>query len=180
MPHIVIIPGSNRLGANSLHLANQVKGNYDTLGCTTDILTMDLEPDFLDANAYHSKTPAITARVNRYLKADGVVFIIPEYNGSYPGVLKLFVDMLPDKTSFNKRPCAFIGIAAGNFQALRAVEHFQGVAGYRNGYLYPNRIFLGAVHKLIGPDHTITDPALVERLASQASGFVDFIRLLRA
>ena len=179
MPHIVIIPGSNRAGANSLYLANQVKGNYEALGCTTDVLTMDLEPDFLAPTAYQNKTPAITARVDRYLKADGVVFIITEYNGSYPGVLKLFVDMLPDKTSFNKRPCAFIGIAAGNFQALRAVEHFQGIAGYRNGYFYPNRIFLGAVHKLIGTDHTITDPALVERFTAQAAGFVTFIKALK-
>jgi NAD(P)H-dependent FMN reductase len=179
MPHIVIIPGSNRTGANSLHLAHEVQDNYRQLGCSTDVLTMDLEADFLQPTAYKEKSPAITARVDRYLKADGAVFIIPEYNGSYPGVLKLFIDMLPDKTSFNKRPCAFIGIAAGQFQALRAVEHFQGVAGYRNGYLYPNRIFIGAVHKLIGADHKVNDASLSERLRAQASGFVDYIKLLK-
>ena len=86
--------------------------------------------------------------------------------------------MLPDKTSFNKRPCAFIGIAAGQFQALRAVEHFQGVAGYRNAHMYPNRIFVGAVYKVIGSDQKINDPALVERLQAQAAGFVSFITSL--
>ena len=95
------------------------------------------------------------------------------------GVLKLFVDMLPDKTSFNARPCAFIGIAAGQFQALRAVEHFQGVAGYRNAYMFPNRVFVGGVHKVIGPDQKLNDLALVERLQAQAKGFVGFITALK-
>jgi chromate reductase, NAD(P)H dehydrogenase (quinone) len=179
MPHIVIIPGSNRAGANSLHLARQTEADYQALGCSTDVLTMDLEPEFLSPTAYQQKTPAVTARVERYLKADGAVFVIPEYNGSYPGVLKLFVDMLPDKTSFNQRPCAFIGIAAGQFQALRAVEHFQGVAGYRNAHMYPNRIFIGSVHKLIGSDQRLNDAALSERFQAQAKGFVAFIAALK-
>jgi chromate reductase, NAD(P)H dehydrogenase (quinone) len=179
MPHIVIIPGTNRANAVSLTCAQLVEKDYRALGCTTDLLTLDLEADFLAPSAYGQKTPAINSRVERYLKADGAVFIIPEYNGSYPGVLKLFVDMLPDKTSFNKRPCAFIGIAAGQFQALRAVEHFQGVAAYRNAYLFPNRIFIGAVHKAFTADGQLTDPALRDRFSSQAKDFLAFVAALR-
>ncbi|HEX3134535.1 MAG TPA: NADPH-dependent FMN reductase [Planctomycetota bacterium] len=179
MPHIVIVPGTNRVGSNSLHLARQVQSDYDTLGCSTDLLTLDLETDFIAPTAYKNHTPAITARVERFLKSDGVVFVIPEYNGSYPGVLKLFVDMLPDKVSFNRRPCAFIGIASGQFQALRAVEHFQGVAGYRNAHMFPNRVFVGGVHKVIGPDQKLNDLALVERLQTQAKDFVAFVTALK-
>ena len=65
------------------------------------------------------------------------------------------------------------------FQALRAVEHFQGVAGYRNAHMYPNRVFIGGVHKVIGPDKRLSDIALVERLQTQAKGFVQFIRALK-
>jgi NAD(P)H-dependent FMN reductase len=179
MPHIVIVPGTNRAGSNSRYLARQVQSDYDALGCSTDLLELDLEADFLIANAYQHHTPAIQARVERFLKADGVVFVIPEYNGSYPGVLKLFVDMLPDKISFNQRPCAFIGVASGQFQALRAVEHFQGVAGYRNAHMFPNRVFIGGVHKVIGPDQRLNDLALVERLQVQAKGFIAFIAALK-
>ena len=179
MPHIVIVPGTNRAGANSVHLARQVQGDYEALGCTTDLLDLHLEADFLSPTAYKNHTAAITGRVDRFLKSDGAVFVIPEYNGSYPGVLKLFVDMLPDKVSFNGRPCAFIGIAAGQFQALRAVEHFQGVVGYRNGHMYPNRVFVGGVHKVIGPDQRLNDVALIERLQAQAKGFVAFVTALK-
>jgi NAD(P)H-dependent FMN reductase len=179
MPHIVIVPGTNRADANSVHLARLIQADYEALGCSTDLLTLDLEADFLAPSAYKHHTPGITARVERFLKSDGAVFVIPEYNGSYPGVLKLFVDMLPDKVSFNQRPCAFVGVASGQFQALRAVEHFQGVAGYRNAHMYPNRVFIGGVHKVIGPDKRLSDIALVERLQTQAKGFVQFIRALK-
>jgi chromate reductase len=180
MPHLVIIPGSNRLGANSLHVARQVAEDYVALGCTVDVLELKLGPEFLAPDAYKNPQPAVTALVERYLTGDAAVFVIPEYNGSYPGVLKLFVDMLPDKVSFNQRPCAFIGIAAGQFQSLRAVEHFQGVAGYRNALMYPNRVFIGSIHKLLGPDGRLTDAALAERLKAQAAGFVKFVAALKA
>lgn len=180
MPHLVIVPGSNRAGANSLHVARQVAEDYRALGCTVDLLELNLGPEFLEPTAYKQPKPAVTALVERYLKSDAAVFVIPEYNGSYPGVLKLFVDMLPDKVSFNHRPCAFIGIASGQFQALRAVEHFQGVAGYRNAIMYPNRVFIGSIHKLLDPDGALTDAALVERLKAQAAGFVKFVAALKA
>ena len=40
MPHIVIVPGTNRAGSKSLHLARQVQSDYDSLGCSTDLLEL--------------------------------------------------------------------------------------------------------------------------------------------
>ena len=69
MSHIVIVPGTNRAGSNSLHLARQVQSDYMTLGCSTDLLELDLEADFLAAAAYQHHTSAITSRVERFLKS---------------------------------------------------------------------------------------------------------------
>jgi chromate reductase len=176
---IVIIPGTNRAGSNSLKVAQQVAADYASLGCDVDLLELALTPEFLAPDAYKNPAPAVSALVQRFLAGDAAVFVIPEYNGSYPGVLKLFVDMLPDKVSFNQRPCAFIGIAAGQFQSLRAVEHFQGVAGYRNAHMFPNRVFIGGIGKLIGPDGRLGDSALVNRLRQQAEGFIAFAAALK-
>ncbi|MBA3939075.1 MAG: NAD(P)H-dependent oxidoreductase [Planctomycetes bacterium] len=173
MPHIVIIPGTNRAGAVSLTLANLIAADYTALGCSVDLLALELGPEFLAPTAYKQPTPGITTLVGRFLVADGVVFVIPEYNGSYPGVLKLFTDMLPYPQGFDRRPCAFVGIGAGQFQGLRAVEHFQGVAGYRNAHMYPNRVFLGAGKELF-TDGRLSDAKLAERLKAQATGFVKF------
>lgn len=177
--HIVVIPGSNRTGAMSLALAKVVAADHQALGHTVDVLELQLPPDFLLGTAYKQPTPAVSALVARFLAADGVVFVVPEYNGSYPGVLKLFIDMLPYPAGFDRRPCAFIGLSAGQFQALRAVEHLQGVAGYRNAFMYPNRVFIGDSFKQFTPEGALVDAKLAERLRAQATGFSSFIAALK-
>ena len=177
---IVVIPGTNRAGSLSLTLAKLVAADHRALGAEVDLLELNLGPEFLAPDAYKNPAPGVKALVDRFLAADGVVFIVPEYNGSYPGVLKLFTDMLPYPQSFDRRPCAFVGIAAGQFQGLRAVEHFQGVAGYRNAFMYPNRVFIGAASKQFSPEGILADTALAERLKAQAQGFQKFIGGVKA
>jgi NAD(P)H-dependent FMN reductase len=177
--HLVIIPGTNRAGSLSRKLASLVAADHQALGHSVDLLELQLGPEFLAPEAYKQPTPAVTALVGRFLAADGVVFVVPEYNGSYPGVLKLFIDMLPYPQGFDRRPCAFIGLAAGQFQGLRAVEHLQGVAGYRNALMYPNRVFIGEAHKQFSPEGTLVDAKLAERLKAQATGFTHFIAALK-
>ncbi len=177
--HLVVIPGTNRAGSLARKLAPLIAADYQALGHTTDLLELQLGPEFLAPEAYKQPTPGVSALVNRFLAADGVVFVVPEYNGSYPGVLKLFIDMLPYPAGFDRRPCAFIGIAAGQFLGLRAVEHLQGVAGYRNALMYPNRVFIGEAHKQFTAEGALVDTKLAERLKAQADGFSRFIAALK-
>jgi chromate reductase, NAD(P)H dehydrogenase (quinone) len=173
--HLVVIPGTNRAGALSLTLARHVAAQHRSLDATVDLLELNLGPEFLAPDAYKQPTAGVTALVTRFLAADGVVFVVPEYNGSYPGVLKLFIDMLPYPQGFDRRPCAFIGLAAGQFQGLRAVEHLQGVTGYRNAFMYPNRVFIGSAFKQFTPEGGLADADLDQRLLAQATGFQQFI-----
>lgn len=177
--HIVIVPGTNRAGSLSLGLARLIAADHQALGSTVDLLELQLTPEFLEPTAYKQPTPVITTLVNRFMAADGVVFVVPEYNGSYPGVLKLFIDMLPFPQGFDQRPCAFVGLAAGQFHGLRAVEHLQAVAGYRNALMYPNRVFIGESFKQFGADGALNDAKLAERLRAQAAGFTKFITALK-
>jgi NAD(P)H-dependent FMN reductase len=172
---IVIMPGTNRVGSLSLKLARLLVPEYAALGCEVDLMELALGADFLEPDAYKNPRPAVKALVDRFLSCDGAVFIVPEYNGSYPGALKLFVDMLPEKVSFDHRPCAFVGLAAGGFQGLRAVEHFQGVTGYRHAFNYPKRVFIGSSWKAFTPEGALADAKIWERLQDQAKGFVRFI-----
>ena len=90
----------------------------------------------------------------------------------------MFADMLPYPEGFDSRPCAFVGIAAGQFKSLRAVEHFQQVAGYRNAFIFPRRLFIGDSFKQF-VDGKLADDALTERLQTQADGFLEFIGNLK-
>ncbi|MCA9175981.1 MAG: NAD(P)H-dependent oxidoreductase [Planctomycetales bacterium] len=177
--NIVVVCGTNREGSLSRLLSAEVAESYEKRGHTADLLDMrELPTEVLDPNAYKEKGSALQAIVDRFLAADGVVFVIPEYNGSYPGILKLFIDMLPYPEGFDSRPCAFIGLAAGEFKSLRAVEHFQQVAGYRNAYIYPRRMFIGQSFQQF-VDGRLSDDELSKRLQAQSDGFLCFIESLR-
>jgi NAD(P)H-dependent FMN reductase len=174
--HIVVVCGTNREGALSRLLAEEAAEIYRQRGQDVDLIDMqELPADVLQPTAYKEQPENVAMLVQRFLKADGAVFVIPEYNGSFPGVLKLFVDMFPFPAGFDSRPCAFIGLAAGQFKSLRAVEHFQQVAGYRNAYLYPRRLFIGDSFKQF-VDGKLADDELTTRLEQQADGFLTFIQ----
>jgi len=178
--NIVVVCGTNRDGALSRLLATEVAESYRQRDHNVDLLDMnELPADALLPDAYKEKSDSVQKLVDRFLACDGAVFVIPEYNGSYPGVVKLFVDMLPYPEGFDNRPCAFIGIAAGQFKSLRAVEPFQQVAGYRNAYMYPRRIFIGDSFKQF-VDGKLADDGLTKRIHGQTDGFLKFISCVKS
>ncbi|MCA9323430.1 MAG: NAD(P)H-dependent oxidoreductase [Planctomycetes bacterium] len=182
MKKIVVVPGTNRQGSLTGLLAKPVCADYRELGFEVDCLDLStMTAQFLEPGAYKAPGTDVKAMVDRFLVADGVVFLVPEYNGSYPGVLKLYIDMLPYPEGFEARPCAFIGLAAGQFRALRAVEHLQAVVGYRNGHIFPRRVFIGDSYKQFDfeAQGALVDLELRERLTDQAKGFAAFIGAVR-
>lgn len=177
---IVVVCGTNREGALSRLLATEAAECYRELGHDVDLLDMnELPPEALLPTAYKDQAEGVKSLVARFLKSAGVVFVVPEYNGSYPGVLKLFVDMLPFPEGFDDRPCAFIGLAAGQFKGLRAVEHFQQVAAYRNAHIFPRRLFIGDSFKQF-VDGKLSDDELSKRLRAQSVGFAKFVANVKA
>lgn len=172
---ITVVCGTNRKEALSRLLSAETAQTYRNLGAEVDLLDMEEIPtSILQADAYKSTPADVQLLVQRFLDSTGVVFIVPEYNGSFPGILKLFIDMLPYPEGFDSRPCAFIGLAAGQFKGLRAVEHLQGVAGYRNAHMFPRRLFIGDSYKQF-IDGKLADDELTDRLKEQATGFLTFI-----
>ena len=65
------------------------------------------------------------------------------------------------------------------FGALRPVEQLQMIFGYRNAFLYPERVFLPGIGNLLDDAGQLKDADISKRLKSQAEGFVDFVERLK-
>jgi hypothetical protein len=58
------------------------------------------------------------------------------------------------------------------------VEQLQSIFGYRNAHLYPERVFLPNIHDLLDDKGRLTDPEILERIRSQAKGFIEFAKCI--
>jgi chromate reductase, NAD(P)H dehydrogenase (quinone) len=178
---ITLIIGTNRLGSNTRKVARHVEEIYAGLKVPLHVLDLaQLPPEIFAPGSYAEKPKSFAPFSDAILRSDGLHVVTPEYNGSVPGVLKYFIDMLKFPESFERRPVCFVGVAAGIWGALRPVEQLQAIFGYRNAFLFPERVFLPQINNLLDDAGLLKDPELLQRLKSQAEGFVDFVERLRS
>lgn len=177
---ITILSGTNRPGANTRKVASQVLELYQALGADASLLDLaNLPPEIFNPASYEETPPSFQPFVDAVVNCSGLVIVTPEYNGGFPGVLKYFIDMLPFPESFEGRPVCFVGLAAGMWGALRPVEQLQAIFGYRNAFMFPERVFLPGIGKLLDNNGRFTNADLKGRLRDQATGFIEFVRRMR-
>lgn len=176
----VIISGTDRIGSNTLKVSQIIQKIYKALG--EEVMILDLAElkliENMQRSRYGESTPeTIQNALHSINKAGGLVVVCPEYNGSVPGILKWFIDHFKYPDNFEYRPVCFVGLG-GVFGGLRPVEHLQQIFGYRNAFIYPERVFLMNIFKNI-KDGKLSDAFSQELLEKQARGFQKFCLALK-
>jgi len=174
---ILIVSGTNRPNANALKVARIVQSQYRAAGLQADLFSLaEMPQEIFNPTSYAEKPPAFVAIQEKILAARGLHIVSPEYNGSFPGVLKYFIDMLKFPESFDAKPVAFVGESNGATGAVRPVEHLQQIFGYRNAHIFPERVFIPGVKEKVSAAGQITDAGIAERLQRQAARFASYAR----
>ena len=179
--NLTVLSGTNRPGSRTRQVAQHLVERYAQMdGVAVSLLDLqDLPQELAAPAAYDEKPPEFKRFADAVLASDGLHVVLPEYNGGMPGILKLFIDHLPFPESFEGRPVAFVGVASGRFGALRPVEQAQGVFGYRNAHIFPQRIFIAGAGRTLDPHGEPVDPFLRGLMDTQVTDFVDFVGRLK-
>lgn len=179
--HLTIVSGTNRAESNTLHVAKLVGQLHREAGREVTLLDLQALPlDLLKPSAYGEKPVPFQSMVDAFMQSDGVVIVTPEYNGSFPGVLKLFIDMLPFPEAIASRPVSFVGLAAGRAGAMRSIEQLSQICNHLSALEYNTRVLLPGIGSLIGKDGGLVDKSLEERLRKQAEGFTAFAQMVKS
>jgi chromate reductase, NAD(P)H dehydrogenase (quinone) len=183
MKHIIV--GTDRVGSNSKRIADVIQGLYKSAGEDVEIIElMNVMKGLVASPQYGNVThPVLKAATDKVESSDGLIIITPEYNGSFPGALKYFIDHLRYPQAFEARPICFVGIG-GMFGGLRPVEHLQQVFGYRNAYVFPERIFVMNVWNQFkqteqNPEGRFQDQLILGLMKKQAQDFSIFVDALK-
>lgn len=177
---IVVIAGTNRPDSNTIKVARLVENTLR--GCGEDVSLLDLSRlprELFAPSSYAAKPTSFQPFQDMVLAAAGIVTVVPEYNGSFPGVLKYFIDMLQFPESLVGKPAAFVGLSSGRWGAVRAVEQLEMVFQYRHAHLYGRRVFLPNIASLVDEQGRLSKPVISDRLEAAMRDFAVFCHRVR-
>jgi len=116
---IPVILGTARQGRESEHAAHFVfEQTKKRANVETELIDVRSLPMRLDDAGEQMKDPAFSATVER---CDGLIIVTPEYNHSFPGLLKHALDM--NLKEYIHKAVGICGVSAGAFGGARVIEH---------------------------------------------------------
>ncbi len=171
----LIISGTNRLGSNSLKVANYYRQELEKKGELWDILSLeDLPHDLIFTDLYNKRSEAFLPIQERVSKAKKFIFIIPEYNGSYPGVLKVFMDACSFPVSFYHKKAILVGVSSGKYGNIRGVDHFTGVCNYLRMHVLPLKIHIPHIQNELNNEQVLMDNITIKFVNEQIEETLTF------
>ena len=115
---IPVILGTARQGRASEHAARFVfEQTKKRAGVETEFIDVRKLPMRLDDAGENMKDPVFSATVER---CDGLIIVTPEYNHSFPGLLKHALDM--NLKEYIHKAVGICGVSAGPFGGTRVIE----------------------------------------------------------
>ncbi|HMO40454.1 MAG TPA: NAD(P)H-dependent oxidoreductase [Saprospiraceae bacterium] len=179
---ITIISGTNRKNSECLRFARKYA---EILQAKTDepvqVLALeDIPHDWFYNGMYEDdgQSSSLAQLQDAYmLPAQKFVYVMPEYNGSFPGVVKLFIDacsVRQYKATFKNKKAALVGVATGRAGNLRGLEHFTGVLNHVGTVVLPNRLPISRIEHLVDADGDISDPGTLRSIEKQAEELLHF------
>ncbi|MDX1629181.1 MAG: NAD(P)H-dependent oxidoreductase [Fulvivirga sp.] len=130
---ITIISGTNRRSSMSYQISLLYGEILKELGVDSQIIDLQLLPEDFTFTALYEKSgknPAFNKFREMMVACQKFVFVVPEYNGSFPGVLKAFIDGLEFPGSFKNKKCALVGVSSGIQGAGLALSHLTDIFHY--------------------------------------------------
>lgn len=170
---VTVVIGTDRQGSKSALVAAELVAQL-TLDPTVRVNLVDLAKlpkSVFKSDYFAKKTKSFTENfVDPIDRANGLIFVVPEYDGAVPGILSYYMNHM--RLSLLKKDVALVGVSAGKWGARAALDSFKGTLTHRGaviqGFLQVN---LEQVNdKFSGNDLTHTDSKA--RLATTAAGLI--------
>ncbi len=148
---ITIISSTDRPKSKTLQVAQQTLSYLQEM-TNQKISLLDLSLiDFneLNSHPYQSdNTYANSIRQEYLISSKQFVFIIPEYNGSFSGILKYFIDIVSTvdfKPTFHNKSALLIGVSEGRAGNLRGLTHFASILIHMGIMVIPNSLPISSI-----------------------------------
>jgi chromate reductase len=171
-----IISGTNRTNARSRKISDYYQRLLKEHQVDSQIIDLnDLPRDFIFSGLYDQagKNPIMEPIRQQVSGSDKLVFIVAEYNGGFPGVLKAFIDGMEFPHAFRDKKAALVGLSSGVQGAGLALSHLTDILNYCGTHVLALKPKLAHIDQLFD-GMEFTDSSYEQRLKKQVEAFVKF------
>jgi len=172
---ITIISSTNRPGSSTLKVAKYYQNRLREKGVEAGLLSLSqLPPNLIETDLYGKRSAAFEPIQEIVTKTQKFIFVIPEYNGSFPGVLKTFIDACSFPESFYEKKAALVGISSGKYGNIRGIDHFTGVCHYLNLHVMPLKLHIANIKSEFEANHNLFKEDTIRFTDEQMDKFILF------
>jgi NAD(P)H-dependent FMN reductase len=165
---ITIISGSNRDDNNTKRVALEYQRILSEKNIPAQIFSLD------EINSTLRNESFIKSELELLIPTERFIIIMPEYNGSYPGILKLMMDNTDIKKVWWYKKVLLTGVSTGRAGNLRGMEHLSGVLLHMRMQVHYNRLPISIVDKLMDEAGHFIDIPTLSAINIQLDEFLKF------
>jgi chromate reductase len=171
MTDVLFLPGSLRAASSSRALTRALMERLKGRAACREA-----DPGALPHYDADLDRPAVVGDfIARIERADGVVFVTPEYNYSIPGVLKNAIDWASRPayaSAFKGKPCFVISVSGGALGGVRAQAHLKYVLNGMLAAVFPwQEVIVPQANAKIADGH-LADEAILDFAELNMRAFV--------
>ncbi len=176
MSVITVICATHRNESNTMQVANIYLDKLRAHGLEAQLLTMaELPTDFIISDSFGNRSPEFESIMQKYLvDVERFVLVVPEYNGSIPGVFKAFIDACDVKLCFAGKKAALVGVASGRAGNLRGLDHLTDILHHLRVEVLSNKLPISKVHDEIDEDGKLINSVTEKVVNKQLEEFMKF------
>jgi len=167
---ITIVAGTNRRGSNTRKIAEEYRRLLTEKGVETVFFSLE-GVNLLENDAAFASIEREIIKPARHL-----IFVSPEYNGSFPGVLKLLFDNSSSHEIWFNKKALLTGLSTGRAGNLRGMDHLADILNFVKITVHPNKLPISQVNRLLDADGRIADPGTLAAINQQLNEFLDWIK----
>ena len=165
---ITIIAASNRGDNNTKKVAHEYQRFLGEKNIQCCLLSLD------EIRIFERDAAFIEMEKTYLVPAEKFIIIMPEYHGSYPGILKLMIDNTDVSKVWWHKKVLLTGVSTGRAGNLRGMEHITGSLLHMKMLLHPNRLPISLVDKLMDENSHFSDVATIKVIDNQLQEFINF------
>ena len=163
---ITIISGTNRLGSNTEKVAREYERILNEKGQETVFFSLQ------GVNVMQRDVAFEKIEQEILVPATHFIFVSPEYNGSFPGVLKMLLDTSRSHEIWFYKRALLTGVASGRSGNLRGMDHLADILNYLKITVHPNRLPISSVDTLLSPEGMIADANTLRSINLQLDEYI--------